>query len=88
MQKPIARFYIPVCNIVVVFSYFIKLSPTNDYLLTIYGLVDNYVRDQCHITLSLYKTDTSLRWTVEADPEGVERPFDCTLLSSKGCDFW
>ena len=37
-----------------------------------YGpVVDNYVRDRCHITLSLYKTDTSLRRTVEAGPEGV-----------------
>ena len=36
-----------------------------------YDPVDNYVRDQCHITSSLYKTDTSLRRTVEAGPEGV-----------------
>ena len=78
MQKLIARLYVPVCNItaaknnfVPVFSYFIKLSPTNAYLLTIYGLVDNYVRDRCHITSSPYKTDTSLRRTVEAGPEGV-----------------
>ena len=44
------------------FSYFIRLSPV---------LVGNYVRAQCHITSSLYKTDTSLRRTVEAGPEGV-----------------
>ena len=36
-----------------------------------YGLVDDYVQDRCHITSSLYKTDTSLRRTVEAGPEGV-----------------
>ena len=36
-----------------------------------YGLVDNYVLDPCHITSSLYKTDTSQRRTVEAGPEGV-----------------
>ena len=36
-----------------------------------YGLVDNYVRDCCHITSSLYKTVASLRRTVEAGPEAV-----------------
>ena len=73
MQKLIARLYVPVCKItaaknkfVPVFSYFIKLSPTNAY-----GLVDNYVRDRCNIISSLYKTNTSLRRTVEAGPEGV-----------------
>ena len=65
--------YVPVCNItaakskyVPVFSYFIKLSSTNAY-----GLVDNCVRDWCHITSGLNQTDTSLRRTVEAGPEGV-----------------
>ena len=78
MQKLIAHLCVPVCNItaakdkfVLVFSYFVKLSPTNAYLLTIYGLVENYVRERCHITSSLYKTDTSLRRSVEASPEGV-----------------
>ena len=36
-----------------------------------YDLVDDYVQDRCHTTSSLYKTDTSLRRTVEAGPEGV-----------------
>ena len=36
-----------------------------------YSQIDNYVLDWCHITSSLYKTDTSLRWTVEAGLEGV-----------------
>ena len=36
-----------------------------------YGLVDNCVRDRCYTTSSLNKTDTSLRRTVEAGPEGV-----------------
>ena len=36
-----------------------------------YGQVDNYVCDWCHVTSRLYKTDTSLRRTVEAGPKGV-----------------
>ena len=54
------------------FSDFIKLSPTNAYLLNIwFGLPLSTVQDWRHITSSLYKTDTSLRRTVEVGPKGV-----------------
>ena len=75
MQKLIACLYVPVCNINAAktnffFQFPLILSNCHQQMCR-YGLVDNYVRDQCHITSSLYKTDTSLRQTVEASPEGV-----------------
>ena len=36
-----------------------------------YSQVDIYIWDRCHITSSLYNTDTSLRWTVAAGSECV-----------------
>ena len=54
----------------------------------VYLSINNYVRDWCHITSSLYKTDTFLRRTVEAGPKGVRlrelyRCWSCENLKPK-----
>ena len=55
----------PVINLLH-FSYFVKLSTTNEYLLAILSQVDSYVR-----TSAILPRVSIRRTPVEAGPEGV-----------------
>ena len=67
MQNLIVRLYVPICNITAAkinlfqFSLIILNCQQQMHIYWPYGLVDNYVQGRCHITSSLYMTDTSLR---------------------------
>ena len=70
-------------KIILFFSYNVPVlavcsSSTDVYLLRKGSALQYYCRS--HITSTLYKPDTSLRWTVRAVPEGVLlREIDCML---------
>ena len=61
----------PASNKFITFSLILLNCQQQTSIYWPYSQVANYVRDRCHITSSLYKTDTSLRRTVDAGPEGL-----------------